>query len=96
MADVYMHHSPVEQAINEMVVTTRKMSNALDDLIAGLTPMASTFSGEAATAWVEFQTVANTADQKMQELFGTGSTVLAEMQRIIKDGDRRGANHLFG
>jgi uncharacterized protein YukE len=91
MADVMLQHQTVEQAVADMQQATRMMDNALDNLVAGLSPLAATFEGQSATAWLEFQNAANHADFTMQGLFGHGAVVLSDMHDIHKLADYRGA-----
>ena len=91
MADVTIFHARVEQAVADMQQATVQMGNALDNLEVGLTAMASTFSGQSAEAWREFQAAANQADVNMQNAFGHGSIVLTDMHEIQKYADYKGA-----
>jgi uncharacterized protein YukE len=91
MADIMVMHQTVEQAVADMQQATRMMDNALDNLLAGLSPLASTFEGQSATAWAEFQNAANQADANMQALFGQGAVILSDMHEIHKLADYRGS-----
>jgi uncharacterized protein YukE len=91
MANIQLKHEGVDQAVEAMQQATREMHNALDNLVQGMTPMAQTFTGAAATAWVEFQTAAHQADSGMQGLFGQGSVILADMHEAHIRSDRSGA-----
>jgi len=92
MADVTLHHPQVEQAAADMQQATMQMSNALDDLETGMSAMASTFSGQSADAWREFQAAANRAEIDMQAAFGHGAIVLTQMHETHKRADHHGAN----
>ena len=58
MADVTINHQRVEQAVEDMKQATRQMHTAAGEPSPGMAPMASSFVGVSATAWQEFQAVA--------------------------------------
>lgn len=91
MADLHIQNETLDQAITDMVQATQAMTNNLQDLIQGIGPMASTFTGQAATAWAQFQTVAQQADTNMQQDFGKGSQILQQMHDLHLDADKKGA-----
>jgi hypothetical protein len=67
------------------------MTQNLEDLVAGLRPMAESFSGTAASDWQDFQNAANQADAAMNADFGGGARALGTMHQIHIDADTRGA-----
>jgi uncharacterized protein YukE len=95
MGDIQLNHQSVDNAVASMQQSTQTMINHMDQLVQGLQSMSSTFTGAAADAWHQFQTAANQAANAMNNDFGKGSVVLADMHNIHKSADQKGAS-IFG
>lgn len=91
MADISVSHIGVDQAVTDMQQATTQIETELDNLMHQLQPLAQSFAGQAAGAWVDFQNTVSSAESAMSADFGKGSTVLDTMHSHLKDGDRRGA-----
>jgi ABC-type transporter Mla subunit MlaD len=92
---IQLNHESVNQAIEEMQQATATMDQNLQDLLQGLQSMAATFSGQSATAWEQFRTVAQSADAQMQADFGQGANRLQMMHEAHIDADTNGTR-IFG
>jgi methyl-accepting chemotaxis protein len=92
MADIQLRHESVDQAVQEMIQATQQMRTNMEELLRGLQSMAHTFTGASADAWHQFQQAANAADNAMNNDFGQGHVVLAEMHNIHKNADLKGAS----
>jgi uncharacterized protein YukE len=91
VADISLNHEGVNQAVAEMQQATSQIENSLDDLMQQLRPLATSFTGESANAWVQFQNAVSSAEHAMSADFGKGATVLDTMHGSLTDGDKRGA-----
>ena len=91
MADIALRHEVVDTAVDEMMQATNTMRQNMHDLIASLVPISDTFKGASATAWTDLQNTVNAADSAMNDDFGQGHVVLAEMHNIHKTADNNGA-----
>lgn len=96
MADISLNHEGINEAVTDMQQATTRIENSLDDLMSQLRPLATSFTGEAANAWLRFQSAVSRAEQALSADFGKGATVLDAMHGSLADGDRRGAAILGG
>ncbi|MES9508829.1 hypothetical protein ABWJ92_20810 [Streptomyces sp. NPDC000609] len=91
MPNVQLVKDAANTAIEEMVAANTSMVQALNDMKDQITPLAASFTGATAAAWLDFQNYVDTATADMNHAFGQGSQALQQMIDAQIEADLKGS-----
>ena len=91
MADILIHHDPLDEAIQQMGNATKQIDSGLKDLLAALKRYVPELQGVAANTYRQFQDDAMRLEDSMHAALGQGQAALNAMHEEHKYSDVRAA-----
>lgn len=91
MSTIKYEFGAIAAAASDINAASGRITALLSDLKATITPMTSTWEGEAAAAYVEAQAKWDRAFEELNTVLGTIATTVGETNDRMADVNRRAA-----